>query len=88
MGKIVAKVEAFIDIDVEKLINAVSKEYETPIEDISMDDIFDYVSNGISYMESRGAKGVYVVCDGPSIEGFTEKTYDEIERILTEMQED
>ncbi len=87
MSKIVATVEAFVDIDVEELINAVSKEYGMPIEDISMDDIYDYVSNGISYLEGRGAKGVYIVCDGPSITGFTERTYDDIERVLTEMQE-
>lgn len=88
MDTIVAEVNAVIELNVEELINAVMSEYDESIDEVSMDDIFEYVNNGMSYLKNPHAKGVYTARDGWSLNGFGVQTYDEIEEILRKMQED
>ena len=87
MDTIVAEVNAVIELNVEELINAVMSEYDEDINEVTMDDIFEYVTDGMSYLENPQAKGVYTVVDGESVRSFEERTYDKIEEVLRKMQE-
>ena len=83
--KTVAYVNAIIEIDIEELINAAMEIYG---EDVTMEDIIEYVNEGMTYLENKKAKGVYTVCDGWAISGFEKTTYDQIEGVLDEIQKD
>lgn len=76
------QVIANVELDIEKIVDAILREYEdTSIEDVNMDLIYEYVDDHITYMEGEnGARGIYIVADGPSISGF--ESYDEIEEEL------
>ena len=79
-GKKVVRVSAYIEIDMDKIINELIHDGYT-LEDIKMDDILYYISNNSTYLKGKGP-GVYEVGDGPNIEGFDEYYYDEIEKLL------
>ena len=87
MNTIVAEVNAVIELNVEELINAVMSEYDESIDEVTMDDIFEYVNNGMSYLKNSQAKGVYTASDGWSLSSFGKRTYDRIEEVLRKMQE-
>ena len=87
MDTIVAEVNAVIELNVEELINAVMSEYDEDINEVTMDYIFEYVNNGMSYLENKNAKGVYHASDGWSLNGFGKQTYNRIEEVLRKMQE-
>ena len=82
------EVTAYIDLDVESIIEAVISEYGyASANDVRMDDIYEYVSDHITYLDKQwGGRGIRIVEDGPSISGFDSRTYDEIEQILESMQ--
>ncbi len=84
---IVAKVNAVIELDVEELVNAVMRDYNLSLEEVTVDYLFNYINNGMSYLENKKAKGVYPAGDGWSLSSFEEKTYDKIEEMLYKMQE-
>lgn len=81
----IAQIVANVALDVEEIIRDISRDSETPISEITMDDIFDYVNSGVSYI-SGNKPGISSVEDGWSLERFDDSTYNEIEKILTEMQ--
>lgn len=83
----VAKVIANIELDVETIIRATANSLGCSVSGVIMDDILEYINNGMTYLKNNDARGVEPASDGWSIDGFDEKTYEEIERILNEMQE-
>ena len=82
------EVTANIDLDVEAIVYAIIDDYGyESANDVSMDDIYEYISNHITYLDKQwGGRGIRVVEDGPSISGFDSRAYDEIEQILESMQ--
>ena len=86
---IVAQVTANIEIDVDELIATTARHYDIPISEVTMDLIFELVSNTITYLKpARGYRNdcIREVADGPSINGFEENTYDKIADRLEELQ--
>lgn len=86
---IVAQVTANVELDIDKLIDYTMKEYEIPIEEVSMDTLFEVVETSISYMKPRhgfSCSFLEEVADGPSINGFEDRTYEKIEKRLRERQ--
>ena len=83
------QVTANIELDVEAIIEAIIRDYEyDSANDVSMDDIYEYIDNHITYLDNQwGGRGIQIVEDGPSINGFDSRTYDEIEQILESMQD-
>ena len=82
------EVTAYVDLDVETIIKAIINDYDyESVNDVSMDDIFEYIGDHITYLGSQwGGRGIRTVEDGPSISGFDSRTYDEIAQILESMQ--
>ena len=81
------EVVASIDFDIDEMIQEVAKVYEEDIADVTMDDIYDYVMNNITYLDNRYHKGKWSVeglCG--SINGFNERSYYEIQEVLNKMQ--
>ena len=65
------EVVANVELDIEEIVDAIIREYDTTIEDVNMDLISEYVDDHITYMKGRnGARGIEIVGDGPSISGF------------------
>lgn len=65
------EVVANVELDIEEIVDAIIREYDTTIEDVDMDLIAEYVDDHITYMKGRnGARGIEIVGDGPSITGF------------------
>lgn len=67
---ITANVEAFVEIDVEKLVSEILRDYKySDKSEISVDDIYEYIADHISYLKSRHSdcRSIDVVDDGPSI---------------------
>ena len=65
------EVVANVELDIEEIVDAIIREYDTTIEDVDMDIIAEYVDDHITYMKGRnGARGIEIVGDGPSITGF------------------
>ena len=65
------EVVANVELDIEEIVDAIIREYDTTIEDVNMDLIYEYVDDHITYMKGRnGARGIEIVGDGPSITGF------------------
>ena len=65
------EVVANVELDIEEIVDAIIREYDTTIEDVNMDLIAEYVDDHITYMKGRnGARGIEIVGDGPSITGF------------------
>ena len=81
----IAQVIANVVVDIEEVIRNVSADYDKPISEITMDDIYEYVEDGVSYL-SGNKPGISMVEDGWPIEGFDDRTYNEIEKILERMQ--
>lgn len=88
MGLSVYQVEAYIELDIEKIVDAVLREYaDVSIEDITMDIIFEYVEDHITYLRERNnGKGIEEVEGGPTISGFEEHDYEDIERELEKIK--
>ena len=86
------QVIANVELDIEEIVDAILREYEdTSIEDVNMDLIYEYVEDHITYMKGKnGARGIDVVADGPSIDGFESHfdkgSYYEIEEELERIQ--
>ena len=83
--KHVYRVVANVLLDVERIVKEVSNRYEIPISEITMDDIYDYIDDNITFLKGK-APGIYEVEDGSSFEGFDERDYDDIEKVLLGMQ--
>lgn len=83
--KHVYRVVANVLLDVERIVKEVSNRYEIPISEITMDDIYDYIDDNITFLKGK-APGIYEVEDGPSLYGFDERDYDDIEKVMLEMQ--
>jgi hypothetical protein len=82
----VVRVNALIEIDIETVFENIIEEYEYEnAEDITMDDVSEYVCNNVTYL--KGKKGIEEVADGPAIDGFEERDYEKIEKQLEEYQE-
>lgn len=65
------EVVANVELDIEEIVDAIIREYDTTIEDVDMDLIYEYVDDHITYMKGKnGARGIEIVGDGPSISGF------------------
>lgn len=74
---ITAEVGAYVEIDVEQLVSEIMKEYGySDKSEIGSEDIFEYISDHISYLKSRDSdcSSIDVVEDGPSIFSLDEKT--------------
>ena len=74
---ITAEVGAYVEIDVEQLVSEIMREYGySEKSEISNDDIFEYISDHISYLKNRysDCSSIDVVADGPSIFSLDEKT--------------
>lgn len=74
---ITAEVGAYVEIDVEQLVSEIMKEYGySEKSEIGSEDIFEYISDHISYLKSRysDCSSIDVVADGPSIFSLDEKT--------------
>ena len=84
----VAKVVAYIEFDPEELIKDVADKYDMEISDVTMDDVYEYVSDRLTYLDDKFDRGRWLVGGGPSIEGFEPRTYDEIQDVLDQMQAD
>lgn len=83
--KHVYRVVANVLLDVERIVKEVSNRYEIPISEITMDDIYNYIDDNITFLKGK-APGIYEVEDGPSLYGFDERDYDDIEKVMLEMQ--
>lgn len=83
--KHVYRVVANVVLDVERIVKEVSNRYEIPISEITMDDIYNYIDDNITFLKGK-APGIYEVEDGPSLYGFDERDYDDIEEVLLRMQ--
>ena len=78
--KHVYKLIAPVELDLEEIIHACRNEYGEPV---TADDVFEYIeSNLVRLTPIRGCRGVYIASDGPSVDGFADKTYREIEKLL------
>lgn len=84
----IVTVRAEIEFDVEELVNEVVKEgYGDTVADITMDDIFDYVSNNLTYLDHNRKSGKWTIEGyGRPIVGFDDRSYDEIEEKLESMK--
>ena len=85
------KVEAYVKLDVEQIVDAILKMYsDISIEDITMDTIFEYVDGNITYLKegTYRSKGIAEVDDGPSLEGFEEHDYEKIEEELERIKKE
>ena len=84
---IVAEVTANIEIDIDKLIDYLVKD-GMDIEDITMDTIFYTIQESIGHLKPKnGCSFLETATDGPTINGFADRTYDRIEKRLEERQE-
>ena len=83
--KHVYRVVANVLLDVERIVKEVSNRYEIPISEITMDDIYNYIDDNITFLKGK-APGIYEVEDGSSLYGFDERDYDDIEKVMLEMQ--
>ena len=82
MSKITVGVLANIEIDVDKIINEIMYKDDCNASDVSMDDIFNYISKNITFLSGK-APGIYEVADGPSVSGFGDDlSYDRVEELL------
>lgn len=83
-------VEAYVELDIEKIVDAILKEYsDCSIEDINMDLVYEYVNDHVTFLNKRwDGKGIYEVGDGPSLQGFEERSYEEIENELKRIKEE
>ena len=84
----IVTVKAEIEFDVEELVDEMIKDgYGDTVEDISMDDIFDYVSNNLTYLDYNRKAGKWSIEGyGSPIVGFDERSYDEIEEQLESLK--
>ena len=82
------KVTAYVELNVEEIVDAILREYsDIAIEDVNMDNIYEYVDDHITYMDKRnGGRGIKEVADGPSVEGFDQYDYQEIEIELEQIK--
>ena len=83
----VAKVIAYVEFDPMEIIRNTASKYGISVNDITMDDIWEYIDDNITYLDNKNKKGDWMVGDGPSIEGFESRTYEEIYNVLEQMQE-
>ena len=83
--KHVYRVVANVLLDVERIVREVSNRYEISISEVTMDDMSNYIEDNITFLKGK-APGIYEVEDGPSLEGFEERDYDDIEEVLLRMQ--
>ena len=85
----IAQLVCNVELDVEEIINTIIGEYGyESANEVKMDDIFYYISDHINYLQpTYGGRGIETVEDGPSISGFDERTYDDVEEILESMQD-
>ncbi len=86
MAKTVIRISAYLEIDIDKIIQEICHDSGCDITDVTMDQIFYYVSENSTYVKGK-APGVYEVADGPNMEGFDERSYDKIEALLEERKE-
>lgn len=76
----VFKLIAPVELDLEEIIDACRNEYGEPV---TADDVFEYIeSNLVRLTPKKGCKGIYIASDGPSVNGFADKTYSKIAEML------
>ena len=83
-------VEAYVALDIEQIVDAILNEYsDCSIEDVNMDLVYEYVNDHITFLNKRwDGKGIYEVGDGPSLQGFEGRSYEEIENELERIKEE
>lgn len=82
----VIKVIAYMDIDPEEVIKEVSSEYNESIEEVTMDDIFEYVNNNVKDISYKGRGDKWMTKDGPALCGFSDDSWYEIQEVLERMK--
>lgn len=87
MKIITAKIIVNVEIDTDELIDAVAKDYECDIDEVTMERIEEYLNNYLPHLKGGDAVGVYERGGGWGTEGFEQRTYERIEKILQDKQQ-
>ena len=85
MRPIIATVEAYVEIDLEQLVDEILKVYDLDNKSqITREQINEYIGDNVSYLRSRGSDclSIDVVSDGPSISSVSDETLRVIEKYI------